>query len=241
MITDPGAIRDRLEQLTKEAEAHNAELTHQVKELQGRLAEKNVSTPETPSFTFGDNVNLRIGVGRAARVIRSNASYDQVVSAFQSVIGPRANLFASKVDGGRYIWLRTNFDIKFLFTSYFAENLPAVELEAIYTEVVQPIKKFNLNKELPYRDGMVAFKVECAGPEEPLIYLAFPDNMAIDTAQPHLRQVFGDLAALRFVDEAGDVVTIDSVESWDYALATARRLSKVGRYPLLLVQTVSAE
>jgi hypothetical protein len=240
MITDPAQIRERLEQLTKEAESANLDLKHQVEELQARLAETNVSTPE-PSFQYGDNVNLRIGVGRASRVIRSNASYDQVFSAFKSVIGPRAGLFVSKIDGGRYIWLRTNFDIKFLFTSYFAENLSVLELEAIQPELVQPIENFNLRKELPYREGMVAFKVECAGPEEPLIYLAFPENMARDAAQQYLKQIFGELTALRFVDEAGDVVTIDSVESWDYALATARRLLKVGRYPLLLVQTTPTE
>jgi hypothetical protein len=240
MITDPGQIRDRLEQLTKEAEAHNAELKRQVEDLQARVAEQHAA-PQEPSFVMGDEVRCRIGVGRASRVIRTNANFDGVSSVFRSVVGPRAGLFVSKVDGGRYIWLRTNFCIKFLFTSYFAENLPTVELEPIEPEVVQAIEKFNLKKELPWREGMIAFKVECAGPEDPLIYLAFPDNMTRDAAQGYLQSIFGEVSALRFVDEAGDVVTIDSVESWDYALATARRLWKVGRFPVLLIQTASAE
>jgi hypothetical protein len=236
MITDPAQIREKLEQLTKEAEERNVELKRQADELQARLDEQNAGPEEAP-FEFGDNVKLRVGISKQSKVVRSNASYDMVLSAIQTVVGQHEKYFASKDDQGRLIWLRTSFAMNFLFTSYFAEGWPAVELDAIAPEAVQPVEKFNLRKELPYRDGQAVFKVECAGPEDPLIYLTFPSNMTLEAANQHLGQIFGKITSLRFVDEAEDVVTVDSTESWDYALATSLKLSKLGRFPLLLIQT----
>jgi hypothetical protein len=40
-----------------------------------------------------------------------------------------------------------------------------------------------------------------------------------------------------FVDEADDVITIDSVESWEYCIETAASMAKAGKFSLLLVET----
>jgi hypothetical protein len=235
MITDPAQIRERLDQLTTETEAHNIELKHQIEDLQSNMFARQI-TRRGSRCEFGDNVHLRIGPSKAAKIVRSNASYDMVVSAFQSVMGVQSKHMGSKVDQGRSIWLRTNFDIKFVFSIYFAGSAKALELDALPQEQVQPFDKFDLRKEQPYKDGMAVFKVECAGPAFPLIFLAFPGNMALEAANQYLKHIFGEVSSMELIDDAGDIISIDSPESWDYGISLGARLSKLGYFPLLSIQ-----
>jgi hypothetical protein len=234
MITDPTQIRERLEQLTNEAEAHNAELKRKIEDAQRSLAERKIER-RASHIELGDAVNVRVGPSRATKVVKSNASYDMVFSAFQAVMGTQSRFIGTKLDG-RSVWLRTNFDIKFIFSAYFCDSLKVIEFDALSQEQVQPFDKFDLRKEQQYRVGMAVFKVECAGPDFPLIFLSFPANMDIDAANQYLKHIFGEVSSIRLLDDADDVVTIDSVESWDYGIAVAIRLSKLGRFPLLSIQ-----
>ena len=42
---------------------------------------------------------------------------------------------------------------------------------------------------------------------------------------------------MMFLDEADDLITVDSKESWEYLIETGVAMSKNGRYPLIILQT----
>jgi hypothetical protein len=105
-----------------------------------------------------------------------------------------------------------------MFTSYFAQELAALEITRMTQDDVAPIQRFSLRKELPYREGMAIFRCECAGPDGPLVFLTIPADLEFDGAVVYLQGMFGQLASLMFVDDADDVITIDSPESWEYCV-----------------------
>lgn len=239
MLTQTNEIQSLLEDLMKREEERGAQLKKRMEDLSAQLSEKNVGTTVLTEVKFGDTVTLRVGTGKFDKVIRANASFEDFLKVVQVALGTDKANVGYKDDQGRAVWIRTNQDIHFMFMSYFAQELQNIQVVSIPLDEISSIEKFNLRKEIVHKDGMAVFKCECAGPEGPLIFLAIPNNFSMDDGFAYLQGIFGSLSSLMFVDEAEDIITIDSTESWEYCLETGIAMSKMGRFPLLLIQTGS--
>ena len=234
MLTDTNEIQSLLEDLTKREEERGVQLKKRMEELSAQLTEKNVGSSVLSEVKMGDTVTLRIG--KFDKFIRANASFEDFLKMVQVSLGTDKSNVGYKDDQGRTIWLRTNQDIRFLFLWYFAQELENIQVVSIPLDDIAGIEKFNLRKEKNYKDGMAVFKCECVG-EGPLIFIAIPNNFDMDDGLAYLQSVFGSLSSLMFRDEAEDIITIDSTESWEYCIETGIAMSKLGKFPLLLVQT----
>ena len=234
MLTDTNEIQSLLEDLTKREEERGVQLKRRMEELSAQLTEKNVGSSVLSEVKMGDTVTLRIG--KFDKFIRANASFEDFLKMVQVSLGTDKSNVGYKDDQGRTIWLRTNQDIRFLFLWYFAQELENIQVVSIPLDDIAGIEKFNLRKEKNYKDGMAVFKCECVG-EGPLIFIAIPNNFDMDDGLAYLQSVFGSLSSLMFRDEAEDIITIDSTESWEDCIETGIAMSKLGKFPLLLVQT----
>jgi hypothetical protein len=239
MISDPAGVRERLEQITQEAEARNAELKRQIAEIETTASSQDGR--RASEITVEGDISLKIGDNKASRVIRATANYNALLSVFQAVCGPTALHMGYKTALNRFVWVRNDYDVKFLFTLYIAEKLTGLELVSLAAELIAPLDKFNLRKEHTYRARMPVFFVDCAGPDSTIIWLSFPPTQAFDPATQTLKQIFGEFTSLSYTDDDGDSVLIDGQDSWDYALAVGGRIAPLGRYPLLVVKTPLAE
>jgi hypothetical protein len=234
MLTQGSAIQSRLEELARAAEAQNTELKQKIEELSsgGSLVTE---------VKFRDTVTLHVGTSKFDRVIRSNAKLDDLLGTVRSATGHPCKFVGYRDDQGRLVWLRTNQDVKFMFWTYFADKVPFRQITVIEEEEVNALSSFLLRKETVHKDGMPVFRVDCAGPNEPLIFLAIPANSTRDQALEHFGGIFGPIASLTFNDPADDVITIDSEDAWEYCLETAVAMSKAGKYLLLVIETGAAD
>jgi hypothetical protein len=234
MISDPAGVRERLEQITQEVEARNADLKRQIAEIESTV--KGSTARRISEVPLDGDVSLKIGDNKASRVIRATANYSALLSVFQAVCGPNATHMGFKTAFNRYVWVRHDFDVKFLFALYFAEQKKGLELVSLAPDLIAPLEKFNLRKEHAYRPREPVFLVDCAGSDSALIWLSFPPSQAFDAASQALKLLFGEFASLSFTDDANDTIALESATAWDYALATTGRTAPLGHYPLLLVQ-----
>lgn len=236
MLTQTNEIQSLLEDLTKREEERGEQLKKRMEELSAQLSQKNVSAQVLTEVKFGDTVRLRIGTGKFEKVIRANATFDDFLKFVQVTLGTDKANVGYKDDQGKTVWVRTNQDIHFMFTWYFSQELPNIPVVSIPMDEIRGIEKFNLRKESIHKDGMAIFKCEVAGSEGPLIFLVIPNNLNMEDGMAYLQNIFGPLGSLMFVDEAEDIITIDSMESWEYCIETGIAMSKTGRFPLLLIQ-----
>jgi hypothetical protein len=236
-LTQGPAIQAHLEELTRQADCRNVELKQRLEELNTQLAAGPPASSRFAPAKIRENATLRIGTARFGKVMRSTASFEDVLSAVHSSTGSDSRHIGHRDDQGRIVWMRTTQDVHFAFTWFFAMELPFLQVVAVEPESVAAIQRFPLAKEIKFKDGMPVVRCECAGPEAPLIYLTLPPGNDQLEAVGYLEAVFGPIASLMFVDEADDRITIDSPESWDYCLETAAVMSMAGRFSLLLVET----
>jgi hypothetical protein len=235
-LTQGIQIQSLLEDLTTKEESRTIQLKQRLDDLSSQLRKENYIPAPPNEVVFGDNVTLHVGSSKFDKVINAHATYDDFVSAVRSG-GGTGRFVGFRDDKSRLVWVRTNQDIHFMFTSYFAQEIPFLQATAITPDEVAAIERFALRKELPHKEGMPVFRCECAGPEGPLIYLAVPATNNREEAVKYLEGIFGAISSLMFVDEADDVITIDSVESWEYCIETAASMSKTGKFSLLLIET----
>ncbi|OHT05517.1 hypothetical protein TRFO_26721 [Tritrichomonas foetus] len=233
ILTQTNEIQAHLEDLMKKEEARAAQLKQRLDELNQQLNSQNVNAGSITEVKFGDNVKVRIGTSKFDKLIRSNCTYDDFIQPARVSIG--TDKVGFRDDQGRIVWIRTNQDIHFMFTWYFAQELPFIPVVAVPPNDVATISKLNLRKEFTFKEGCAAFRCECAGPDGPLIFLAVPPNSTKDDGFAYLQSLFGNFSSLMFVDEAEDIITIDSDESWEYCIETGMAMAKVGKFPLLLV------
>jgi hypothetical protein len=234
MITDGSAIQSRLEELAREAESRNAELKQ-------KLAELSSQPSPSAEVKFRDTVTLHVGTSKFDRIVRSNAKLEDLLGTVRSATGHPCTSIGYRDDQGRLVWLRTNHDVRFMFSTYFADRVAFRQITVIEPEEVTALSSFPLRKEHAYKDGMPVFRVDCAGPNEPLIFMAIPANSTREQALEHLGGIFGAVASLRFYDPSDDGITIDSEDAWEYCLETAVAMSKAGKYLLLVIETASAD
>jgi hypothetical protein len=237
-VAQGNQIQSLLEELTIKEEARTGQLKQRLEELSTQLRRENSIPAAATEVQFGDSVTLHVGGAKFDKVIRATALYDDFASSVRSSAGGAGPGFVGfRDDQGRLIWVRTNQDVHFMFTWYFAQGVPFMQAAAISPAEIAGVQRFALRKELPYKEGMPVFRCECAGPDGPLIYLAVPATSNREEAVRYLEGIFGAIASLMFVDEADDVITIDSVESWEYCIETAASMAKAGKFSLLLVET----
>jgi hypothetical protein len=237
-LTQSQEIQSFLEDLMAQEEVRNRELKRRIEELSSQLSQQfNGLAQGSGELPFGPTVTLHIGSGRHDKLIRSAATFEDLVSTIQLATGTEPKFVGYRDDQGRLVWIRTNQDVRFAFTWYFSQEVPFLQLPPMAANEVEPIQRFNLRKELNFHEGMVVFRCECAGPDRPLIFIAVPGNLNLEGGMEYLQSVFGPITSLMFVDEAEDVITVDSLESWECCVETASAMSKSGRFTLLLIET----
>jgi hypothetical protein len=185
-------------------------------------------------------VNLNIDSSKVNKVIRSSASFEDLMSAARLSLPPGVPGVAYRGEQGRLLWVRSSHDVRLMFAWYFAQEIAALQIVGVAADALARVGRFALRKEAPYREGMAVFRCECAGPDAVLIFLAVPAALTLDRALAYFGGIFGALASLMFVDDADDIVTIDSPESWEYCLDTARAMAKAGTFSLLLLEVKAA-
>jgi hypothetical protein len=235
MITDPAGIRERLEVVTKEAETRNAELKRRIAELEEIV--KKLPGERGSDVDLTGQVTLKVGDSKGIKHVRANSSYNDVLSVFRAVCGPVASHIGYQTANGRYVWVRNDFDVKFLFTIYVSHHLDSLELAPLPQELIADLQRLNLRKEHAFRSGMPVFFVESAGPEGGLIWLSFPANLTFDAVGQAIKQICETFTEILFTDDSNETVLVDASDPWEYALAAAARLAPLGRFPLLTIRT----
>jgi hypothetical protein len=239
MITQPDQIQSLLEELAEAEEVRLRELKKQQEDLMAKLSEQKASSGVQREIVIGDNVTIHIGSGRFAKVIRSTARYEDLLSMIQNSLGSKEANFGFRDDQGRSVWIRTTQDVRFLFRWYFAQELAYIQCISIPEAEVEFFNRFSLRKELTYSDGMAVFKCECAGSDRPLIFLAAGSHWRYEDGMGYLESIFGKGICLMFVDESEDRVTIDSADSWEYCIEIGVATTATGNYSLLLIESPS--
>jgi hypothetical protein len=108
-------------------------------------------------------------------------------------------------------------------------------------EELPALASLPLRKEAKYKEGMPVFRVECAGEESPLIYLAVPGNSTREEVLEYLESIFGPVTALTFDDPRDDRIRIDNSDAWDYCLESSVAMTKAGKFLLLRIETTPPE
>jgi hypothetical protein len=128
-----------------------------------------------------------------------------------------------------------------MFASFFADKVPFRQINVLQPEELSTLLNLPLRKEAKYKDGMPVFRVECAGEESPLIYLAVAANSTREDVLEYLESIFGPVTSLTFDDARDDRIRIDSSDSWDYCLESAVAMTKAGKHLLLRIETTPPE
>jgi hypothetical protein len=238
----PGAprsdIQKLLEDLTAQAEARNGELKRQLDDLSTKPV---VHKPLAAKVVLRDNVTLRVGTSKFDRIVRSTATYQDLLSTIKAATGQEGKYVAYRDAQGRLVWIRTNQDVRFMIASYFAEGIPFRQITILQEEELGPLVRFDLRKEHAHKDGMPVFRVECAGEEAPLIYLSIPANSTREETLEHFESLFGQVVSLNFDDPDDDRIAINGQEAWEYCIETAVAMSEAGKYLLLRIEGMSAD
>ena len=233
MLTQTNDIQSRLEDLLKKEEQRGAQLKQQLDDLTKKLNNQNSGPGGGSSIKFGDNVKLHIGNSKFDKLIRSNSTYEDFIQPAKVSIGTDTVGFVDENE--RIVWLRTNEDIRLMFRWYFSQKPAFIHVVAVQSSDVQAFAKMNLRKEVAFQEGFPTFKCQCMGADGPLIFLAFQPSVGKNDGFTYLNNIFGSVSSLLFVDDAGDTVTVDSDESWEYCLETGKKMTQAGKYPLLIV------
>jgi hypothetical protein len=112
------------------------------------------------------------------------------------------------------------------------QTLPVVSLSS--TEVSQ-VQQLDFRREAPYKAGMAVFRCQSRGPDAPLVLVAVSPTQSRDDACGTFEAMFGRIAAMRFVDDEGDWIEIDSSEAWEYCTRVAIAMAREGNFPLLVL------
>jgi hypothetical protein len=195
-----------------------------------------IHKPLAPKVVLRDSITLRIGTSKFDRIIRSTATYQDLLSTIKTNTGQESKYVGYRDIQGRLVWIRTNYDVRFMVASYFAEGIPFRQITIFEEEELGLLKTFDLRKEYPFKDGMTVFRVECAGEEAPLIYLAIPANSTREEAIEYFETLFGKVESLNFDDPDDDRILIDGQEPWEYCMETSVAMSEAGKYLLLRIE-----
>jgi hypothetical protein len=230
-------IQNALEERLRHEETTAARLKARFAELTSQVPESDSTSHKPSEIEFGSAVNFKIDGSKFNKVIRSTATHADLVSASQLNPDHKHCGIAVRDDQDRLLWIRSNSDVRLIFTWYFAQEVPALQIVRLTRDHLAPIEAFALRKEAPYHEGNGVFRCECAGPEGVLIVLSVPSNLKFEGVMAYLVGIFGKITSLMFVDDANDIITLDSVDCWDYCMETAVAMAKSGIFPLLLVET----
>ena len=233
MLTNPNDIQSHLEELSKQEEVRGAKLQSRLTELTEQLSSQNISTGTSTEVKFGTEVKLHIGTTKFDKVLKTKSKIDDLIQLAKVSIATEHVGF--REDQGKIVWVRTDQDLTFMFKWYFAQELPFIQIVGIPAEYLPLIKKVNLQKIVSSPKGDCAvFLCEFAG-DGPLIFLPIPNSNKQD-GFAYLTSIFGQFQSLMFYDESEDIITVDSDESWEYCLETGIAMSKIGKFPILLLE-----
>ncbi|KAH0788308.1 hypothetical protein GPJ56_007782 [Histomonas meleagridis] len=236
-VTDSTEIQLLLEDRLQSEERRSTELKKRIADLKTQMKQTNLLVSGNTEVTLGDDVTLSIGASRKQGHINTSCNFASFVKFVQLSFSFDEKEFGFRDDQGRIVYLQSNQDIKFMFTWYFAHEVKSIQIVSIPFSDIAVIKKRKMSKEVPYKDGSAVFRCEICGPEKPLFYLVVPPNYSFSDGMNYLQGIFGKISSLMFADDDEDIITVDSNESWGYCIGTGIKMSKIGRYQLLLIQT----
>ena len=244
LLTNSNQIQSLLEDLMHKEEVRAADLKKKFESLSVQMQEKHLEIPSSQSeIVFGDSLTLKCDTQKSKQiVISAKSTIDDIIGSVKIGYGSAAPhslklAVGYRDDDGRIIYLRNNTDIFYLSRWYFAQEPAFVPVKLLTDKELEPFKKFDFRKESLAKDGTAVFRCEVAGPNEALIFIAIPSNLSLKDGMKFLEAIFGKIQTLMFDDEAGDHITVDSLESWEYCIETGVAMSKNGKYPLLILQT----
>ncbi|OHS99045.1 hypothetical protein TRFO_08602 [Tritrichomonas foetus] len=237
MLTQTDEIQNFLDKMMFQEEEKSNKLKTHIEELTKQLNAHSPSSDSKRQITHGEDVILHFGNNKFDKVIKSTATIDDLFGMAKVMIGTDTVGYRDRDDQGGTVWLRTTRDLHYMFVRYFSQKLPFMQIIAIQPKDIANISQFNLRKEIINKEDSAVFRCESAGSELPLIFLAIPSNFNQNDGFLYLKAIFGNFSSLMFVDEADDMITVDSEESWEYCIESGCSLPKAGRYPRLLVKT----
>jgi hypothetical protein len=240
-VTEPRSIRVTLETEMMKLEEKSSALKQKITDITTRLC--GPPPAPVPQTEFGDKVELSIGPDGVHKTVRSMLTFEMLLSEFQSVVGPSESYMGFQADRHTLIWVRTISDVKLVLRFYYSQVLPnsrkrpgALRLVSIPPESISVISQLKVTNILPYRESLAVFKVESAGPRNPLVLLPVERNWKLHEALPHFQLIFGLFHSMTIIDDEDDTVAIDEDESWKYALETASRMGATSAFPLLIIE-----
>ena len=245
LLTNTNQIQSLLEDLMHKEEVRSADLKKKFDNLSVQMQEKHLEIPSSQSeVVFGDSMTLKCNTQKSKQiVISAKSTIEDFIGNVKIGYGSQCP-HSSKIgvgyrdDAGRIIYLRNNIDIQqYLARWYFAQEPPFVPVQLLTDKDLEPFKKFDFRKEVLTKDNNAVFRCEVAGPNEALVFIAVPMNLNLDEGKKRLETIFGKIQTMMFLDEAEDLITVDSTESWEYCIETGVAMSKNGKYPLLILQT----
>ncbi|EAX91425.1 hypothetical protein TVAG_484390 [Trichomonas vaginalis G3] len=244
MFNKSSDIQTLLEELSAKEEARSIEVKQKYDILSQKLTEQNMEIPSLNSeITIGDELTLKcMTAKKKTTVIRTSGTIDDFIGNVKIGYGSECPHKSSiqvgyRDDSGRIVYLRTTQDLTYLYKWYFAQEPSSVPVVILSEEETELFKKFNFRRESLNKDGQSAiFRCEAGGPDKPLILIAIP-NLNYNDGKKFLDGIFQKVSTIMFVDEAEDMITVDSQESWDYFMETGMAMTKTGNYPLLILQT----
>lgn len=231
-------IRAFLDDMINNETAKRTQLKKQIDELSKQGSSKTVSSEKQTEQNLikDDDVILHFGTKTFKKILKSNAGVNDLFSMSNLNLGTNEVGFKDSNDQDSITYVRTNQDLKYVFTIYFTKNIPFLHIVALKNEDVASFKKFNLRKEsINKNDDCAVFRVQVLGPDSSLIFLAIPTKYSKTEGMTYLQSIFGNISEMTFVDEDGDIIIIDSSESWDYSINASFTMNKKGKYPRLTI------
>ena len=233
VLTQTSEIQAYLDEVLSAEEARSANLKKQIDDLNHQLNEKR-AIPE--KIAFSSDVIIHFGASKFDKVIKSSANIDDIIGISKVMLGTETIGYNLNDGENTMVWIRTSQDVHHMFTQYFAKNLKFLQIVQVKPEQVEAFSKFKLRKEIISKGESAVFCCQIGQTTSPLLFLALPTNMGFQDAISYLASIFGTVSSLIFVDDCGDLVSVDSDESWEYCIDVGYYLSLSGSFTKLIIQ-----
>ncbi|KAH0793012.1 hypothetical protein GPJ56_003063 [Histomonas meleagridis] len=241
VLTQANEIITRLEEMIKEEEERGVGLKQKLEDIRKQNPQK--SETGNNQISIGDEINLKIAAPTRNwnKVFLTNNNYNSFTDLVQATFGNQMKFGFRDESNGTVVYLRSDQDMKFMFTWYFAYKLSNVQIVPLKTEQVNFFSKFNFRKEVQtWKLDSSVFRCQIGESNDiPFIFLVIPPKNTRKEGIAYLESIFGKIKSLMFADNCEDIITIDSDDSWEYCIETGTTMATTGQYPRLIIETES--
>ena len=239
VLTKSDEIQSFLEELLSKEDTREKSLKLRLDALSNKSLPVSNNAQE---IVFGSEAILICGSNKRTKIIRPNISFDDFICAVRFGFGPEKPQEGTyrvgyRDDSGRIILLENKDDLQLLFRWYFAKERQDIHIVLVPNEECEGLKKILSHKDYTSKVSGAVFRCEVFGNQSPLIFFNLPTNLNQQHGFEFISNIFGPIINIMFFDDAGDRISIDSNDSWEYCIETAVAMHATGNYPLLILQT----